>query len=122
MAKNQTVRIRPSVLQEDRDAYAALAAIPDYKPANVDFEAAKVLAARTTMVEKRDSEAEKQAECDTARDIAAAAEWAFHNMILGAKDQVKAQYGEDSNELQALGLKKKSEYKSPHPKAARATP
>jgi len=29
------------------------------------------------------------------------------------KTQVRAQYGEDSNELAALGLKKKSEKKSP---------
>ena len=50
---------------------------------------------------------------DTARDDAAAAEWAFHNAMLGGKDQVKAQFGDDSNELQSLGLKKKSEYKSP---------
>jgi hypothetical protein len=28
----------------------------------------------------------------------------------GAKDQVAAQFGKDSNEYQSLGLKKKSEY------------
>jgi hypothetical protein len=44
------------------------------------------------------------------------AERDFHNAILGAKDQVKAQFGKDSNELQALGLKKASEYKRPSPK------
>ena len=55
----------------------------------------------------------------TARDQATAAEWAFHNIILDSKDQVAAQYGKDSDEYQALGLKKKSEYKTP---GRRATP
>jgi hypothetical protein len=33
------------------------------------------------------------------RDIEA--QWGFHNAILGAKDQVIAQFGDDSNELQS---------------------
>ena len=42
-----------------------------------------------------------------------AAQWAFHDFIFGAKTQVNAQFGDSSNEIQVLGLKKKSEYKSP---------
>lgn len=41
-----------------------------------------------------------------------AREWEFHNLILGAKDPRVAQFGRDSNEAQAVGLKKKSEYKT----------
>jgi hypothetical protein len=37
--------------------------------------------------------------------------------VLGAKDQVIAQFGRDSNEAQAVGLKKKSERKPPARKA-----
>ncbi len=43
----------------------------------------------------------------------AAAEWRFHEVMLGAKDQVIAQYGVNSDQVQALGLKKKSERKRP---------
>jgi len=57
-----------------------------------------------------------------ARDDATAAEWAFHNAILGVKKQVIAQYGEDSNEMQSLGLTKKSEIVRPGRKAAPAPP
>jgi hypothetical protein len=32
--------------------------------------------------------------------------------MLGAKDQVVAQFGRDSNEVQSLGLKKASEYRT----------
>ncbi len=33
--------------------------------------------------------------------------------MLGANDQVKAQFGPSSNEYQGLGLKKKTEYNKP---------
>ncbi len=46
-----------------------------------------------------------------------AAEWAFHNAVLGVKDQVKAQYGKDSDELQSVGLTKESEKARGGPKA-----
>jgi hypothetical protein len=37
--------------------------------------------------------------------------------MLGVKDQVIAQFGKDSNEVQAVGLKKKSEYSRPQRRA-----
>lgn len=120
MAKDETKRIRPSTLQQDRDGFAALKGVTGYAPANADFIVAKIQTAQQNMVDMRDIEAQKQAELDTARDDATAAEWAFHNAFLGAKDQVKAQYGADSNELQAIGLTKKSEYASPKPKTPAA--
>jgi hypothetical protein len=116
MAKNENRRIRPSQLQEDRDAFAALKAVEGYKPANTDFTVAKIQALQGTMVEQRDIEAQQQAELDAARDDSTAAEWAFHNAMRGAKDQVIAQYGDNSNQVQALGLKKKSDYKAPKAK------
>jgi len=41
------------------------------------------------------------------------AEWDFHDAMLGVKEQVVAQYGNDSDAVQSLGLTKKSERKSP---------
>lgn len=64
----------------------------------------------------QEASAQAKAAADAARDDEIAAEWAFHDFILGAKTQVKAQFGDSSNEIQALGLKKKSEYKSPSKK------
>ena len=118
MAKNRTKRLRPSVLQEDLDAYAALQAIADYAPANDDFKLEKGAAKKTAMETNQTTLVQKQAETDSARDDAVSSEWDFHDYILGSKDQVKAQYGKDSNELQSLGLKKKSEYRSGGRRAA----
>jgi hypothetical protein len=121
MAKDETVRIRPSLLQEDRDAFSALKSLVGYSPSNTAYTINEIQTAQDDLLSKRDAEAQAQAVFDGARDDAVAAEWAFHNKMLGAKDQVIAQFGADSNELQALGLKKKSEYKSPS-KPAPATP
>jgi hypothetical protein len=64
------------------------------------------------------AEAQAKAAYDAARDNAVKAEWTFHNLILGVKDQVASQFGRDSNEYQALGLEKKAERKSPTRKQA----
>ncbi len=63
------------------------------------------------MTAARESESQAGFAWKAARDQAVAAERAFHNKILGAKKQVVAQFGVDSDEVQAVGLKKKSEYK-----------
>lgn len=103
-------RLDKRVLQEDRDAFAALKNLTDYSPANAAFSVANVTGSHDAMNTKQTTEVQKKAEADGASDDAALAERDFHNMILGAKTQVKAQYGEDSNEYQSMGLKKKSEY------------
>ena len=56
------------------------------------------------------------------RDTAVAAEWDYHNAILGGKRQVVAQYGDDSNETQAVGLTKSSERAAPGAKKPKPKP
>lgn len=113
MSSTQSRRIKPALLQADLDAQVALAAIADYKPANAAYSAANITAALTAMQSAQQAELRAQVALDTARDAAAAAEWRFHEIMLCAKDQVIAQYGKSSDQLQALGLKKKAEYKRP---------
>jgi len=117
MAKNETKRLRPTILQADMNALTILQSFADYAPSNPAY-------AKTAVSDKRDKvKAAQEAELNiqnalaTARDTTVAAEWEFHNALLGVKDQVVAQYGDDSNQLQALGLKKKSERKPPTRKA-----
>jgi hypothetical protein len=52
-----------------------------------------------------------QVALDAARDKLAHTEHRAHQKMLGAKDSVCSQYGDDSNEYAALGMKKKSERK-----------
>lgn len=112
MANNKTKRLRPSVLQADIDGFAALQVIADYNPVNASFGIASVESAKIAMETKQTEEVQKQTAAESARDDTVAAEWTFHDFMLGVKNQVKAQYGPDSNEYQSLGLKKKSEYRT----------
>ena len=113
MAIDKTRRLSPTVLAQDLDAFAALQAIVGYTPSNPAFTVANGANAKTLELGTQALEAQAIAAEKAARDNAVAAEWAFHDFMLGAKDQVKAQYGASSNELQGLGLKKKTEYDKP---------
>jgi len=94
------------VLQADDEAFVAFQAIAGYNPANPAYRLEAVAAhnelrAQNTLAAARD-----------AAIAAIAAQWEFHNLMLGVKDQVIAQYGADSDQVASLGLKKKSERKA----------
>ncbi|HEX8686139.1 MAG TPA: hypothetical protein VF654_06540, partial [Pyrinomonadaceae bacterium] len=72
-----------------------------------------VKAARDRMDDLLREATQAEATAAAKRDAATAGEWEFHNAILGAKVQVEAQFGSDSDEFASLGMKKKSDYKSP---------
>ena len=120
MAKNQNKRLTPAQLQADLDAYTALQGIATYAPANTAYAKTAIAAKLTAMKTAQDAELAAQVTLSTGRDTSTAAEWDFHNFMLAAKEQVIAQYGKSSDQLQALGLKKKTEYKAPKRKAKAA--
>ena len=111
MAKDESRRLTPAVVVSDKESFAALQAISGYAPANPAFAMAIINTAQNELNAAQQAEAQAAAAAATARDNAVAKEWAFHNLVLGAKDQVVAQFGRDSNEVQAVGLKKASEFK-----------
>lgn len=120
MADKKTKQLKPSILQEDLEAYAGMQGIAGYKPSNASFNAAEGSTLKTNMEASQTKAVQSQAQADADRDKKVADEWAFHDFIRNMRIQVKAQYGEDSDEVAAVGLKKKSEYKSP--KAKKPTP
>ncbi len=120
MAK-ETNRLRPAQIEADRESLAALQNIANYAPANQAFALSEVARIHGELMKARAAESQAAAALATARDNAVAKEWEFHNVILGAKDQVMAQFGRDSNEVQALGLKKTSERKAPVRRAKKPT-
>jgi hypothetical protein len=123
MAKDQNRRLNPKDVQDDKAVLAALATLsPAYAPANAAYTLANLTTAQTAMTTAQNTEVQKKGEYDAARDGANAKEWLFHNAVLEAKKQVAAQYGSDSDQLQAIGLKKKSEYKKPSKKKTPPTP
>jgi hypothetical protein len=112
MGQNETRRLKPGQIQLDIESYDALLAMDDYKPANPAYAVGNATASRTGMSTSQQEETQAITTAAAKRDNAVTNEWAFHNMMLGVKDQVVAQYGKNSNQAQAIGLKKKSEYKT----------
>jgi hypothetical protein len=114
---NQTRRLIPAQIQADRDAFAALQTLAGYAPANPAYALTAVAAVQASLNDAQRAEAQAVAAAAAARDDAVAKEWEFHDLMLGVKDQVIAQFGKNSNEVQAVGLKKKSEYSRPKARA-----
>ena len=90
MSKTPSGRVPAQILADDIQAYHALATIQGYAPPDPKLSREAV---------------------DAARDKLATSEQIAHGKMLGVKDSVCAQYGDDSNEYAALGMKKKSERK-----------
>jgi hypothetical protein len=113
MAKNQHKRLPPGKVEADENGFAALQTITGYTPINSTYSLDAVRSAHEELRALRQAAATAQAQAQAARDSAVAKEWEFHNLMLGVKEQVIAQFGKDSGEVVALGLKRKSDYKPP---------
>ena len=113
MSNNPTRRIPPSTLQADLESWAALQVVESYAPMNGKCELGAIATLKQKMETRQTAETQAAAALATARDLAAETEWEFHDVMTTAKTQVEAQFGPNSNELQSLGRKKKSERARP---------
>ena len=113
MAKNESQRLKPESVTEDTKRCNAIVAMSDYKPSQAKYAKGELTAACTEVTDARKAEAEADADAIKTRERTVRAEWALHNLVLGAKEQVVAQYGNEADEVKTVGLKKKSEYKRP---------
>ena len=113
MAKNETRRLRPAEIQADIDALSALEQIAGYAPFKDHLKVENLKTIRDRMLALKAKERQSEAVFRADRDNTVAEEWMNHNAMLEAKEQVIAQFGKSSNEAQAMGLKKKTEYKKP---------
>ncbi|RCJ14694.1 hypothetical protein A6S26_11400 [Nostoc sp. ATCC 43529] len=111
--QNTTRRLRPQLISEDVSSWYGLQTVSTYETNRADASAAKLQQAYQAMLAQQQTETEKQALYRAAADAARLAEWEFHNTVLAMKQVVRGQYGLDSDQAQAVGLKKKSDYKRP---------
>jgi hypothetical protein len=122
MAKNENRRLTGPALAEDQFAFNALQNMTGYTPSNPSYVITALTQAFDNMRAAQVAEDQAEAALATARDVATEKEWAVHNLMLAVKDQVRAQFGKDSLQVQELGLKRTSEYKTRRPKAPTASP
>lgn len=111
MSTNPKYRLPASTLEADREALLALEELEDYQPVNPNHRAEALRAFEQRLRQTEEEEVRTQKRLNTVRDDVVDAGWAFHNAIMGAKAQVSAQYGNDSNAIQSMGLKKRSDRK-----------
>ncbi|NJR60872.1 MAG: hypothetical protein HC769_19830 [Cyanobacteria bacterium CRU_2_1] len=110
---DKTRRLTPLMINQDVDAHNGLKAIPNYKTTRTEATPEALQQAYQAMLAQQQAETEKLALYRAAADAARLAEWEFHNAVLAMKEVVKGQFGSDSDEAQAVGLKKKSDRKRP---------
>src|SRR5215216_3480420 len=106
MNAHRNYRVRPDAAKADRAALNALNDLPDYAPRNPAYSVATLTTLKEALEQALLNEERIQKTLTTAHDAVRAAQWAFHEGLLGAKIEVSAQYGNDSDAIQALGLKK----------------
>jgi hypothetical protein len=112
MARNESKRISPPILAADESAAAAVAQIADYQPERLQIGREAVAACLADYRAAKQREQDLEGDLDAARDQTVGAAWKLHNLMLEVKAFVEYRYGSSSDELQRLGIKKKSERKS----------
>jgi hypothetical protein len=112
MAKDESKRLTPSILQDDRESIGGLKTITNYTPTNEAYSVSSIDALAAEVDEAQEAEAQAAAALATARDNAVAKEWELHNRVIGMRDQVVAIFGRNSNQAQAVGRRKPSERRS----------
>ncbi|MBE9037134.1 hypothetical protein [aff. Roholtiella sp. LEGE 12411] len=112
-AQNTTRRLPPQLISQDITSLHGLQTISTYNTTRADASAANLQQAYQAMLAQQQAETEKLTLYRAAADTARLAEWEFHNAVLAMKEVVRGQYGSDSEQAQAVGLKKKSERKRP---------
>lgn len=111
-------RIPAKIISADITAYHGLATIPNYMSVRPEATPSSLQSAYDIMQEKQKKEAEIIATMKAATDAARQAEVEFHTAVLAMKESVRGQFGPNSDEAQAIGYKKKSEYKRPRRRSA----
>ncbi|MEH2201539.1 hypothetical protein [Nostoc sp.] len=114
--QDQTRRLPSQSISQDITSLHGLQTITTYNTTRADASLANLQQAYQAMLAQQQAETEKLTLYRAAADAARLAEWEFHNAVLAMKEVVRGQYGSDSDQAQAVGLKKKSERKRPNRK------
>ena len=117
MPNNANRRLPAHVLQADLDCITALKAIEGYAPSNPADSLAAITELQTRVSAAGEREFHAANSYAAARDDTVLLENERHKRVQSIKNQVRAQFGNDSNQVASLGLKKASERKAPKRKS-----
>jgi len=112
-------RLPPDVIAADRALLLAIQGLSDYQPLNGAYSVAALQMAEATLSQAEQSTVRAQDALDQARVVEQDTAYFLHDIALGVKTQVIAQYGPDSSAVEIIGLTRKSDRK--HPTRRKAT-
>ena len=102
-------RLSPNQLADLKSDFAGLKSITDYTPIKKEFEVAQIQPIEDALDALLVEEAQIKVQLDNVRDRIADKGNELVQKMNGAAQQIIAQYGDDSSELQAIGRKRKSD-------------
>jgi hypothetical protein len=111
MAQNSNRKLPQEVLLADLDTFTGLKTVGGYKPSNENYRVENIQIVKDAMENLQTEQLQLETQLATVRNLANKKENEFHELMIGAATSVEAQFGRDSNELQAVGRKKLSDYK-----------
>ncbi len=121
MATSSNTRFAPTQFDTDVDTYFALKGLVGYTPRNTRFSTESAGAALAAMRAADEAAIQANNALTVARETLLASQRDFHEIILGVKAEAKVIFGEDSDEVAALGLKRKSDRARPK-RSSKPTP
>ncbi|MGB3296693.1 MAG: hypothetical protein WBA76_00380 [Phormidesmis sp.] len=104
-------RVSARKLTDDIAALHGLNTIIGYTTSRAEATPKGLKLAYDNMLAQQKKETELAATMKSAADAARQAEVEFHSAVLAMKESIRGQFGPNSDEAQAVGYKKKSEYK-----------
>jgi len=121
MATKQPRPVPQDTIRDDAASFVALKEMTGYNPNNPEVKVDAIQALDDARIAAHDQEKLAADAWKAKRAAAVAADRAMHNAIKKAKKAVVVQFGEDSDEVASMGLKKAGEYKWPVRKTTAVT-
>lgn len=106
---SENTRVNPKQVQKDIESYHAFGSMTDYRANNTAHSREAADAAYETLRSAEQHAVTTQAAASAAADALTVARRDFHGVVLGIKNEARALYGPSSDQVAALGLKKKSD-------------
>lgn len=106
-------RIAPHVIEDDHAVMVALRSLPGYAPRNPVHSIASMEETASVLAQLLHEERLNSERAIELRAQIAQVSNQYHDQVLGGKAEAVVQFGNNSLEIKALGLKRKSERRQP---------
>lgn len=111
MQTRTTRKIKPTDLAADEAVIIAVKNLASYKPVAGMPTVEELLALNANVEAKEEAMMHAETVAMAARDATLGAQWQRREAVMRVKAQVIAQYGRDSDEVKAIGLKRQIDRK-----------